>query len=332
MKQKRCIIIGGGISGLIAANMLQQADFTVTVLDKGRGIGGRLATRRIRDDHYGEGVFDYGAQFFTARNPSFQSWINQWLDRKVIQKWSDGFLTGNNELKNTGEIRYRGVISNRDVAKQLARNLDVHPSTRALRIEWHENQWRIITDGDQIFQSDLLMMTPPVPQILELFSTSKIRLPNSIETSLKNVSYHRCISLLLLLKNKSGITEPGGIWLDGNPISWIADNTVKGISPNGHAVTIHTGHKFSLENWNIDNESILDKIQNVAQKWIKAELAQYQIHRWKYSQPITFFGEPFLYLENPGHLILAGDGFIEGRVEGAALSGIKAAEYIISQM
>jgi renalase len=61
-------------------------------------------------------------------------------------------------------------------------------------------------------------------------------------------------------------------------------------------------------------------------------VAQYQIHRWKYSQPITHFGDPFLHVQSPGHLILVGDGFIEGRVEGAALSGIKAAKYILSQI
>jgi renalase len=266
MKQKRCIIIGGGISGLIAAHKLQEEGFRVTVLDKGRGIGGRLATRRIKDEQFGEGVFDYGAQFFTARDPSFLPWVNRWLEQRIIQKWSDGFLTDENKLRNTGEARYRGVVSNRDIAKQLALDLDVHTSTRVIRIEWEKNQWKIITEGNQFFQSDLLMMTPPVPQTLELLSATNIELSKSVKTRLENVSYHCCIALLLLLKAKSGIPEPGGIWLDGEPISWMADNTVKGISSDGHAVTIHTGHQFSLENWDAENELILNKIRDAAQK------------------------------------------------------------------
>ena len=36
-----CLVIGGGISGLIAARVLQHRGIKVTVLDKGRGIGGR---------------------------------------------------------------------------------------------------------------------------------------------------------------------------------------------------------------------------------------------------------------------------------------------------
>lgn len=48
-----CIIVGGGISGLIIATLLQRRGMKVTVLDKGRGIGGRLATRRI---NYSEAI------------------------------------------------------------------------------------------------------------------------------------------------------------------------------------------------------------------------------------------------------------------------------------
>ena len=40
--------------------------WAVTVFDKGRGPGGRLATRRADDLR-----FDHGAQYFTARDPRF---------------------------------------------------------------------------------------------------------------------------------------------------------------------------------------------------------------------------------------------------------------------
>ena len=42
-----CIIIGGGISGLIAATILQRQGIAVTVLDKGRGIGENLQGARL---------------------------------------------------------------------------------------------------------------------------------------------------------------------------------------------------------------------------------------------------------------------------------------------
>ena len=60
------LVIGAGMAGLIAAAELQRAGRRVLVLDKGRGVGGRLASRRI-----GEASFDHGAQFITARTPRF---------------------------------------------------------------------------------------------------------------------------------------------------------------------------------------------------------------------------------------------------------------------
>ena len=53
-----CLIVGAGIAGLVAARSLQSRGFSVLVLDKGRGVGGRLATRNFEG-----GRFDYGAQF-----------------------------------------------------------------------------------------------------------------------------------------------------------------------------------------------------------------------------------------------------------------------------
>ena len=60
------VVIGAGIAGLIAAGELKRAGLHVLVLDKGRGVGGRIATRRI-----GGATFDHGAQFITQRNPRF---------------------------------------------------------------------------------------------------------------------------------------------------------------------------------------------------------------------------------------------------------------------
>jgi renalase len=51
------LIVGAGIAGLAAATDLHAAGRTVLVVDKGRGVGGRLASRRI-----GAATFDHGAQ------------------------------------------------------------------------------------------------------------------------------------------------------------------------------------------------------------------------------------------------------------------------------
>lgn len=78
-----CLIIGAGIAGLLGARVLADRGHRVCVLEKGRGFGGRMATRR-RDG----AVFDHGAQFFTARDKRFQRWAEQWLALGIVAPWS----------------------------------------------------------------------------------------------------------------------------------------------------------------------------------------------------------------------------------------------------
>ncbi|MSO32728.1 MAG: FAD-dependent oxidoreductase, partial [Ilumatobacteraceae bacterium] len=63
MTKKRVVVVGAGIAGLTAARALSHAGHSVIVLDKGRSVGGRMATRRI-----GDATVDHGAQFFTVRS------------------------------------------------------------------------------------------------------------------------------------------------------------------------------------------------------------------------------------------------------------------------
>ena len=41
------IVVGAGISGIAAARKLQSYGHVVEVIEKGRGVGGRMATRRF---------------------------------------------------------------------------------------------------------------------------------------------------------------------------------------------------------------------------------------------------------------------------------------------
>lgn len=68
------VIIGGGLTGVMAARTLKENGVDdVLVIEKGKSLGGRMATRRI-----GEGRVDHGAQFFTVRTKHFQSFVEEW--------------------------------------------------------------------------------------------------------------------------------------------------------------------------------------------------------------------------------------------------------------
>lgn len=70
-------VIGAGIAGLSCAGMLQTAGHAVMVFDKGRGVGGRIATRRVRAPS-GDVAIDHGAQYFTMCEPRFAAVAAGW--------------------------------------------------------------------------------------------------------------------------------------------------------------------------------------------------------------------------------------------------------------
>ena len=321
MKISSCIIVGGGITGLITATVLQRSGIRVTVLDKGRGIGGRLATRRVKQGEAIEGVFDYGTQYFSVKQPQFQAWVDEWLQQGVVKEWCQGF----GEVD--GQPRYCGVNGTRGIAKHLAQNLDVQTNTKVVKVSYGD-RWLVETENKQQYQGDVLVMTPPVPQSLALLDASKIVLPTKISSSLKQVSYHSCIAILALLSKPSQIPAPGGVALEDLALVWLADNYQKGISPNGYAVTLHASPKFSDAHWDSDDAEIADRLFTTASDYLGSPVTKYQIHRWRYSLPKTFYSEPCLALSKTP-LVMAGDAFVAPKIEGAVLSGIAAGESVV---
>ncbi|MBC7927970.1 MAG: NAD(P)-binding protein, partial [Bryobacteraceae bacterium] len=77
-----CLIVGAGMAGLTAAGALRARGWAVVLLDKGRGAGGRMATRRI-----GESGLDHGAQFFTVLDARFRDAVNRWERANWVAPW-----------------------------------------------------------------------------------------------------------------------------------------------------------------------------------------------------------------------------------------------------
>jgi renalase len=327
-----CLIIGGGITGLIAAVTLQRQGLQPLVLDKGYGSGGRLASRRVQASSGSEGLFDYGAQQFTVGTPTFQAWVDDWLRQGIVKVWSTGFADTPGGVRPSDRPHYCGTDNQRAIAQHLAQTLAIHQRQNVIRLDWQDGQWVAHTETGQRFVGDLALLTPPLPQTLGLLASSGIAVPAPLRLRLEAVTYTRCIAVLALLTQESIIPEPGGLYLDCEPLQWIASNFKKGIS-SGYGVTLHGGPEFSQQYWQAENDAIAEHLIAAAQPWLNGLAIAHHVHRWKYSQPQQRFSEPFAWLDHPGPLVLAGDGFgpaaAASALEGAALSGLAAAAAIV---
>lgn len=320
----RVLIVGAGIAGLMAARQLQD-QFEVTILDKSRGVGGRMATRRLA-----ESPFDHGAQYFTARDESFVSLVGQLADAGILRQWATGFMGADGEMHDNDEPRYVAVGGMTAFPKALAEGVTIHTEKRVHRIEICDEVWRVVCEDDSSFEAEALIMTPPAPQTLGILARSHVVLPEPTQKALEAIQFNPCYALMLKTSAPSAIPEPGGLWMDGDPIAWMADNHQKGILGEGYGVTIHASPEFTRHHWATDFETVAQMLQEAAGDYIQGDILEKSVQRWRYSIPTVIHPERCIRVDVPLPLVLAGDAFGGPRVEGAALSGLAAAEALSS--
>ena len=320
MKSTDVLVVGAGVSGLLCATELVKAGKTVRVLDKGRGVGGRMATRRMAG-----GRLDHGAQFFTVRDARLQAYVDEWLEAGVIKEW---FRHAAEDSNPKGHPRYCGINGMTDVAKHLANDLEIQNSEQVVELLRDMDQWIVRTQSGHQFLAKHLVITAPLPQALGLLDTTGLNYAGDDLAVMRAVRYDKGLATLAILDGPSGLPDPGGMKIGSAPLTWIADNRMKGISKEVSAVTIHANAEFAAEHWDSPDEVRGALMLEAAADLLKATVVEYTCHRWGFTLPVNPVEQPCFH-NNGLKLTLAGDAFGGPRIEGAALSGIEAAGRIL---
>ena len=312
----KTIILGAGLAGLSAARQLQTHGHEVEIIDKGRGVGGRLATRRM-----GDARLDHGAQFFTTRGEVFTDTIAQAREAGAVVEWCRGFAD------QDGYPRYRGAQGMTSLAKWLAIGVPMQLGVEVDRIETAQGQVCFIgKDNATIAQAPQAIITAPIPQMLNLFDQGNIWPDADLDASLRATNYHATLALLAVVDGQPNIDEPGGMQFSSGPFTFIADNERKGISPV-RALTFHAEHDYSQRRFDDDPQHVHAELLDQAAPWIGgATVLESQLKEWRYAGPVTPLPKPTYVIESNGaRLALAGDAFAGPKVEGAFNSGYGAA-------
>jgi renalase len=311
----RVVVVGAGLSGLIAAQSCIADGHTVIVLDKGRGPGGRLATRRIAG-----ATFDHGAQFFTVRSTEFTELVNQWNDAGLISEWCRGFTS------DDGHPRWVANGGMNAIAKHLTQGLDVRCSTLVFAIRPNPvGGWSVGLDDGTSIDADAVIVTCPLPQSYSLIVASGVTLPEA----LMNTDYERTLGLLAVLDGPSAIPAPGGLQHPDEVFSFIGDNVAKGVS-TAPAVTFHANAAWSAAHWDDDHAAAHQLLLDAAAPWLaSASVVESQFKRWRFATPLSLWPDACWSATAAdgavAPMVLAGDAFKSARMEGAALSGLAAA-------
>ncbi len=309
-----CIVIGAGISGILAARKLHEAGVTVTVIDKGRNLGGRMATRLLSGAR-----LDHGAQSIALDRSHAADIFKPLIDGGVLRPWYGDFAS----------THYYSTDGMSGIARHLAADLDVRLESKVTRLAIdNNNHWTVYCDGNQSYTADMLMLTPPAPQSLALLEESGIDLDKQASDRLHAIKYDKCLTLMALFDKPLKLTRSG--WLkSGNPAAeWIADSRSKGMAELP-AITVQASSAFSEEHFDSPEPVVVNLIQNALAPFTDFPPTSQKLHRWRYSRAIVTDREHCLATLSPAPLAFAGDGFADQQITGAAQSGIQAAESLI---
>lgn len=340
------VIVGGGIAGLVAARELVAVGARVIVLEKGRGVGGRMATRRL-----GTAVCDHGAQFFTVRSRAFGTLAGDAHDAGAAVEWCTGFprVTASGMLPpGDGHPRWRGMPGMTSLPKYLAAEFDptrceVRTAVKVSSIGITGDAVTIGLDEGSPLHASAAIVSAPVPQSLDLLAAGGLLPPTgtaldpaAVET-LRSIDYDPCFALMLVLDRPSLVPAPGGIQFEADgpaagPIAWLADNQQKGISPTP-SLTVHATAAFSRKHFDTPADEVAALLLEAVADWIDGPPAtavvEQSLHRWKFAQPVTTVAEPLVAVSTQPPIVCCGDAFGGAKVEGAASSGLAAARWVV---
>ena len=133
--------------------------------------------------------------------------------------------------------------------------------------------------------------------------------------------YDEMVALLCVLDRPSAVPAPGGLQLTDDPVlSFVADNHMKGISPVP-ALTVHARPGCDA--------TLVDAARFIGD----ATVVESRVLRWRHGRARTITGPGCVVTDAPRLTVLAGDqyGGMPSRVEGAALSGLAAADEVLTR-
>lgn len=309
-------IVGAGMSGLACAEALAAQGHTVTLLDKGRGAGGRMSVRRMATP-LGEAAFDHGAQYFTIRDPRFHARAADWIAAGCVAPWPAA-----------GPDAYVGTPGMNAPVRQMAAAFPVQWGARVTQLSRQGKTWRLGVENGDAVEVDVVVVALPAEQAADL--TEPVAPAMAAHAAATRT--HPCWTVMAAFAER--LPTPTDCWrgADAEPLGWAARNVSKPGRTGPESWVLQGGPDWSRETLERTPEDVTAVLLAALATRIGVDLppliAQ-GAHRWRYARSGA---EGSGALWDPElRLGLCGDWLIGPRVEAAWLSGTALADRIGSQ-
>jgi len=316
MDLQKLAIIGAGLAGVCLARAVA-GRANVTLLEKSRGLGGRMATR-----YAGPFEFDHGAQYFTVRSERFRSELEPFLASGLVQPWRGRMvrLRPGSEPEDAPSDAIRFVASPRmnALVKELAADLDVRLPVQVTGLEQRAGNWYLRdAEGGSHGPFDWVLSSAPAVQTAALAPTGFSGAP-----ALDTVRMRATFTLMLGFGSP---VEPGwsGAFVEDSLLGWIAVKTSKPGRPSGMSLVVHSTNAWAETHLDDDRDTVQAAMVEALKDLTGIDgggAAHVALHRWRYADTPVPAGEPFL-MDEALRFAACGDWCLKGRVESAFTSG-----------
>jgi predicted NAD/FAD-dependent oxidoreductase len=213
----RIAVLGAGIAGVACARVLADAGHDVTILDRGRTPGGRMASRRLRDTdtRFDGRIVDYGASYFTSRGEGFSAVVERWEASGLARAWTDTFHVyepGGIIGVRTGPLRYAAPEGLRSLVEDLAADLPpIRQESEVTSLTRTADGF--LVDGDTF---DRVAVCMPIPQA-QRFIPGELLPPDT-------PTWEPVIAVTMVFDERTWL-DIDGVFVNDDPVlTWIADD------------------------------------------------------------------------------------------------------------
>lgn len=317
MSLSRIAIVGAGIAGLSCARALVDGGLAPVVLDKGRGVGGRLATRRAD----GGLQFDHGAPHLTAGSPRFATVLQEARAAGTVSRYHP-------DTKNAASgPHYVGIPGMSGFPRHLVRDLDIRTGVKVSAVTKDDAGWRVIA-GDWSETFDRLILTLPAPQALHLLVPT-----NAFSAELSAVQMSPCLTLMAAF---AGLDRSIG-QVSARSVSELELVTLESSKPGRpkepQCWVAHASVDFSRRHLERDLPEITELMLPILCDYLgrqPSEAVHAVAHRWRFARVKHPLGRPFL-ADYQSRLHLGGDWTLGRTAEDGWISGRAIADDILSR-
>lgn len=315
-------IVGGGIAGLACAHELTAAGLAAEIFDKARAPGGRVCTRYTEFTE----TFDHGAQFMTARDPSFQALLGHAAENDVIFDFSGEVQ----RLKRQPYPLWIGQPTMSGFAQFLAAGIPAHCQARVERLVRRDEAWFLeLADGQHCGPYLAVVVAIPAPQAVILLEAVAPELAQQAARA----EMAPCWTVMATWD--APLALPFGACESDHPVlAWAAHEARKPGRGPLECWVLQASAAWSLTHLEHPVEDVIPKVlrafSELAQQSFPSPLRA-KAHRWRYARVTTAVGTDSLF-DAQRAILACGDWCRGNRVEDAWLSGRHAAQKLTAHL